>query len=88
MSEKWAEYPHGLPRGFEFRGTFEPLPVVVKFDDGHTEDDWAKDCELMIYCEKSCRGLPYRPIAWREKYARNDLSRMLAESGRNERDRN
>lgn len=76
----WNKYAAGeLPSDCVVDGKIIPIPVIVRFDDGHEEEDWIAGGELFLYCEKSCAFLLGHPIAWRYKYSKAEFLRRINE---------
>ena len=79
----WRKYVPGMfPDNFCVNGEAVPIPVIVKFDTGKTDDDWILNGELMMYCEISCPPTVGRPVSWKYKYSKAEFLRLVEEQRR------
>lgn len=67
--KKWHKYAVGeLPEDVVVDGEVIPVPVVIRFEDGHEAEDWIVGGTLFLYCEKSCAWLLGHVTEWRYLY--------------------
>lgn len=77
---KWFKYkPHKFPPELIVDGATVPRPVVVRYENGHEEDDYIFNGALVFFCETSCTPIYGRIVKWRYKYTKAEFFKKVYE---------